>query len=97
MLSNGIHFINQGHGWLIYPAGLIISHDLVVVRYFSDKIGLMYLGRLVEAGPAEEVYLRPAHPYTRRLLDSAQARRAAGRTRPSLSASISSTEPAPAR
>ena len=50
---------------------LFISHDLGVVRYLSDKIGVMYLGKLVEVGPAEEVYLRPAHPYTRGLLDSA--------------------------
>jgi peptide/nickel transport system ATP-binding protein len=50
---------------------LFISHDLGVVRYLSDKIGVMYLGKLVEIGPAEEVYLRPAHPYTRGLLDSA--------------------------
>jgi len=44
---------------------LFISHDLGVVRYLSDQIGVMYLGKLVEVGPAEEVYLRPAHPYTR--------------------------------
>jgi peptide/nickel transport system ATP-binding protein len=50
---------------------LFISHDLGVVRYLSDTIGVMYLGKLVEVGPAEEVYLRPAHPYTRGLLDSA--------------------------
>jgi peptide/nickel transport system ATP-binding protein len=50
---------------------MFISHDLGVVRYLSEKIGVMYLGKLVEIGPAEEVYLRPAHPYTRGLLDSA--------------------------
>jgi peptide/nickel transport system ATP-binding protein len=50
---------------------LFISHDLGVVRYLSEKIGVMYLGKLVEVGPAEEVYQRPAHPYTRGLLDSA--------------------------
>jgi peptide/nickel transport system ATP-binding protein len=50
---------------------LFISHDLGVVRHLSDRIGVMYLGKLVEVGPAEEVYLRPAHPYTRGLLDSA--------------------------
>jgi peptide/nickel transport system ATP-binding protein len=50
---------------------LFISHDLGVVRYLSEKIGVMYLGKLVEVGPAEEVYMRPAHPYTRGLLDSA--------------------------
>jgi peptide/nickel transport system ATP-binding protein len=50
---------------------LFISHDLGVIRYLSDRIGVMYLGKLVEIGPAEEVYLRPAHPYTKGLLDSA--------------------------
>jgi peptide/nickel transport system ATP-binding protein len=50
---------------------LFISHDLSVVRYLSNHIGVMYLGKLVEVGPADEVYLRPAHPYTRGLIDSA--------------------------
>ena len=50
---------------------LFISHDLAVVRYVSSQIGVMYLGKLVEIGPADEVYLRPAHPYTKGLLDSA--------------------------
>jgi peptide/nickel transport system ATP-binding protein len=49
---------------------LFISHDLSVVRYLSNHIGVMYLGKLVEIGPADEVYLRPAHPYTRGLIDS---------------------------
>ena len=50
---------------------LFISHDLAVVRYLSNRIGVMYLGKLVEVGPADEVYLTPAHPYTRGLIDSA--------------------------
>jgi peptide/nickel transport system ATP-binding protein len=50
---------------------LFISHDLAVVRYLSSAIGVMYLGKLVEVGPADEVYLTPAHPYTRGLIDSA--------------------------
>jgi peptide/nickel transport system ATP-binding protein len=50
---------------------LFISHDLAVVRYLSTTIGVMYLGKLVEVGPASEVYLTPAHPYTRGLIDSA--------------------------
>jgi len=50
---------------------LFISHDLAVVRYVSTQIGVMYLGKLVEIGPADQVYLRPAHPYTKGLLDSA--------------------------
>ena len=50
---------------------LFISHDLGVVRYLSNNIGVMYLGKLVEVGPADEVYLTPAHPYTKGLIDSA--------------------------
>ncbi len=50
---------------------MFISHDLAVVRYLSTKIGVMYLGKLVESGPADEVYLTPAHPYTQGLIDSA--------------------------
>ena len=49
---------------------VLISHDLAVVRYMVDTIGVMYLGKLVELGPAHEVYEHPAHPYTRGLLDS---------------------------
>jgi len=49
---------------------LFISHDLSVVRYMADVIGVMYLGKLVEVGPAEEVYLQPAHPYTKGLIDT---------------------------
>jgi peptide/nickel transport system ATP-binding protein len=50
---------------------MFISHDLSVVRYLSNHIGVMYLGKLVEIGPADEVYLRPAHPYTKGLIESA--------------------------
>ncbi|MCX4647158.1 ABC transporter ATP-binding protein [Streptomyces sp. NBC_01446] len=49
---------------------LFISHDLAVVRYLADTVGVMYLGKLVETGPAEEVYARPLHPYTQGLLDT---------------------------
>lgn len=47
---------------------LFISHDLAVVRYVSDFIAVMYLGRIVEYGPAEAVLTDPSHPYTRELL-----------------------------
>ncbi len=50
---------------------LFISHDLSVVRYLSNHIGVMYLGKLVEIGTADEVYQRPAHPYTKGLIESA--------------------------
>jgi peptide/nickel transport system ATP-binding protein len=49
---------------------LFISHDLSVVRYMSDSIGVMYLGKLVEVGPAADVYAAPVHPYTRGLIDT---------------------------
>jgi oligopeptide/dipeptide ABC transporter ATP-binding protein len=49
---------------------IMISHDLAVVRYMADTIGVMYLGKLVEMGPAAEVYDHPAHPYTQGLLDA---------------------------
>ena len=49
---------------------VVISHDLAVVKYLADTIGVMYLGKLVEIGPAEEIYARAAHPYTRGLIDA---------------------------
>ncbi len=49
---------------------LFISHDLSVVRYISDRIGVMYLGNMVELGTAEEIFSDPRHPYTVALLSS---------------------------
>ena len=49
---------------------LFISHDLSVVRYMADAIGVMYLGKLVETGPADAVYSGAAHPYTQGLIDT---------------------------
>jgi oligopeptide transport system ATP-binding protein len=49
---------------------LFISHDLSVIRYISDRIGVMYLGRIVEIGNAKTVLSRPRHPYTASLLAS---------------------------
>ena len=49
---------------------LFISHNLAVVRHMSDDLGVMYLGRIVEHGPGENVFATPRHPYTRLLLDA---------------------------
>jgi oligopeptide transport system ATP-binding protein len=54
-----------------YHMGLIlITHDLGVVADVADKIAVMYAGRIVETAPVHELYAKPAHPYTRGLLDS---------------------------
>ena len=63
---------------------LFISHDMSVVRHMSDRIGIMYRGRMLESGNAEEVIGHPAHPYTKALIDAipvADPDKAAKRTR----------------
>ena len=65
---------------------IVISHDLGVVKYMADRIGVMYLGKLVEMGSADDIYQRAAHPYTAGLIEAipipdpalAKARKGAG-------------------
>lgn len=52
---------------------IFISHDLAVVRHVSQRIAVLYCGRVVETGPVDEIYAAPAHPYTRALLDALPA------------------------
>ncbi|HAR6244202.1 ABC transporter ATP-binding protein [Staphylococcus pseudintermedius] len=49
---------------------LFIAHDLSMVKYISDRIAVMHLGRIVELGPADEIYHNPIHPYTKSLLSA---------------------------
>jgi peptide/nickel transport system ATP-binding protein len=49
-------------------ASVVISHDLAVVKYVADRIGVMYLGKLVEIGTGDDIYRRAAHPYTEALI-----------------------------
>ncbi len=49
---------------------VFISHDLAVVKHIADRIGVMYLGRIVETGPADAIFADPRHPYTRALLSA---------------------------
>ncbi|HLI59238.1 MAG TPA: ABC transporter ATP-binding protein [Solirubrobacteraceae bacterium] len=49
-------------------ASIVISHDLAVVKYLANRIGVMYLGKVVEIGSGDDIYLRPAHPYTEALI-----------------------------
>lgn len=67
---------------------LFISHNLAVVSHVSDHIGVMYLGRLLEVAPAEELFNHPRHPYTRMLLDTIPDLSLSGRERPTYAGEI---------
>ena len=69
---------------------LFISHDLGVVRYISDRIAVLYLGRLMELGPADVVFDGPHHPYTEALLSAVPTIDGGGRTRIKLQGEIPS-------
>ncbi|MCK9922406.1 ABC transporter ATP-binding protein [Frankia sp. AgPm24] len=65
-ILNLLEDVRRQHGLSL----LFIAHDLAVVRQISDRVGVMYRGRLCELAPAERLYRRPRHPYTRTLLDA---------------------------
>jgi peptide/nickel transport system ATP-binding protein len=65
-ILNLMRNLQNGHGM----AYIVISHDLAVLRYLANRIGVMYLGKLVEVGDADEIYEHAAHPYTQGLIDT---------------------------
>lgn len=67
---------------------LYISHDLLTVRYLSDRVAVMYMGQIVETGPTEEVFNYPKHPYTKILLDSAPTLEEIGSMPPAVTGEI---------
>ncbi|MBD0290900.1 MAG: ABC transporter ATP-binding protein [Thermoleophilia bacterium] len=74
---------------------LFISHDLGVVRYLSDRIAVLYLGRLMELGDAEKVFNAPHHPYTEALLSAVPTLDAEGETRIRLEGDVPSASAPP--
>jgi peptide/nickel transport system ATP-binding protein len=71
---------------------IFISHDLAVVRNVSDRVAVMYMGKIVEIGEADKVYARPAHPYSRTLLEAVPMPDASIKIKPT---SVGSEMPSP--
>jgi peptide/nickel transport system ATP-binding protein len=67
---------------------LFISHNLAVVSHISDRVGVMYLGRLVELAPTKTLFMRPLHPYTRMLIDAIPDLALTGRARTPVSGEV---------
>ena len=69
---------------------LFLSHDLSVVKHMADRIGVLYLGSMVEDAPSEQLFSQPAHPYTRMLLDAIPDHEMSGRRRKPVTGEIPS-------
>lgn len=65
-IINLFRHLQREHGFTL----LFIAHDLAVVRYLCSRVGVLYRGKLVEVGPAGELFADPRHPYTRALLSA---------------------------
>ena len=67
-ILNLFKHLQREHGFSF----LLIAHDLSLVRFLCDRVGVMYKGRLLETAPVEEIFQHPKHPYTKRLVASIQ-------------------------